>query len=229
MKAPTVTDRFAALDQQRARLQRGGGPDKLAKQHRAGKLGARERLGLLFDPDSFVEFGLWAHRRARWRPVRSCRATASSPARVTSAGGPSSPSRRTSPSAAARSASCTRRRSSSASRRALKCGVPVVGFNDSGGARIQEGVEALSGYGQIFYHNTLLSGRRPADLRHRRPLRRRRRLLPGPHRLRDHGRGHRPHVHRRARGDQGRHRRGDHRGGPRRRRPPTPRSAATST
>ncbi len=41
---------------------------------------------------------------------------------------------------------------------ALKCGVPVVGFNDGGGARIQEGVEALSGYGQIFYHNTLLSG-----------------------------------------------------------------------
>jgi propionyl-CoA carboxylase beta chain len=36
--------------------------------------------------------------------------------------------------------------------------VPVVGFNDGGGARIQEGIEALSGYGQIFYHNTLLSG-----------------------------------------------------------------------
>ncbi len=41
---------------------------------------------------------------------------------------------------------------------ALKCGVPVVGFNDSGGARIQEGVESLSGYGKIFYHNVLLSG-----------------------------------------------------------------------
>jgi len=41
---------------------------------------------------------------------------------------------------------------------ALKCGVPVVGFNDGGGARIQEGVNALSAYGKIFYHNTLLSG-----------------------------------------------------------------------
>ena len=41
---------------------------------------------------------------------------------------------------------------------ALKMGTPVVGFNDSGGARIQEGVEALSGYGKIFYHNVLLSG-----------------------------------------------------------------------
>jgi propionyl-CoA carboxylase beta chain len=41
---------------------------------------------------------------------------------------------------------------------ALKCGVPIVGYNDSGGARIQEGVESLAGYGRIFYHNTLLSG-----------------------------------------------------------------------
>jgi methylmalonyl-CoA decarboxylase subunit alpha len=41
---------------------------------------------------------------------------------------------------------------------ALKCGIPVVGFNDGGGARIQEGVDALSGYGRIFFHNTLLSG-----------------------------------------------------------------------
>jgi propionyl-CoA carboxylase beta chain len=41
---------------------------------------------------------------------------------------------------------------------ALKCGVPVVGINDGGGARIQEGVESLAGYGSIFFHNTLLSG-----------------------------------------------------------------------
>ena len=41
---------------------------------------------------------------------------------------------------------------------ALKAGVPFVGLNDSGGARIQEGVDALSGYGQIFYRNSLASG-----------------------------------------------------------------------
>ncbi|MDG2835137.1 carboxyl transferase domain-containing protein, partial [Vibrio parahaemolyticus] len=41
---------------------------------------------------------------------------------------------------------------------ALKMGAPIVGFNDSGGARIQEGVDALSGYGKIFYRNTLASG-----------------------------------------------------------------------
>ncbi len=78
MKARTAADRFATLDEERARLQRGGGPDKLAKQHKAGKLGARERLGLLFDPDSFVEFGLWAtHQAARSWSARTCPATAS--------------------------------------------------------------------------------------------------------------------------------------------------------
>ena len=41
---------------------------------------------------------------------------------------------------------------------AIKAGIPVVGINDSGGARIQEGIEALSGYGQIFFRNVLASG-----------------------------------------------------------------------
>jgi acetyl-CoA carboxylase carboxyltransferase component len=41
---------------------------------------------------------------------------------------------------------------------AMKCGVPIIGFNDSGGARIQEGVDALSGYGQIFFRNSAASG-----------------------------------------------------------------------
>ncbi len=158
MKAPTTADRFAELDQQRARLLRGGGGDKLAKQHRAGKLGARERLGLLFDPDSFVEFGLWAHSAAARADGKELpgdgvvtgkgevggRAVFSFSQDFTVGGGAVGALH------AAKIVECLRT--------ALKCGVPVVGFNDGGGARIQEGVEALSGYGQIFFHNTLLSG-----------------------------------------------------------------------
>jgi acetyl-CoA carboxylase carboxyltransferase component len=158
MKAPTPADRFAELDQQRARLLRGGGADKLAKQHRSGKLGARERLGLLFDPDSFVEFGLWAHSAAARAEGQELpgdgvvtgkgevggRAVFSFSQDFTVGGGAVGALH------AAKIVECLRT--------ALKCGVPVVGFNDGGGARIQEGVEALSGYGQIFFHNTLLSG-----------------------------------------------------------------------
>ncbi len=158
MKPPTETDRFAVLDAERARLQRGGGPDKLAKQHKAGKLGARERLGLLFDPDSFVEFGLWARSKHPQMVGKDLpgdgvvtgkgevggRAVLSFSQDFTVGGGAVGAVH------AAKIVECLGA--------ALKCGVPVVGFNDGGGARIQEGIEALSGYGQIFYHNTLLSG-----------------------------------------------------------------------
>ena len=130
MKAPTVTDRFAALDQQRARLQRGGGPDKLAKQHRAGKLGARERLGLLFDPESFVEFGLWAHPASAQAAGKELpgdgvvtgkgevggRAVFSFSQDFTVGGGAVGALH------AAKIVECLKT--------ALKCGVPVVGFND---------------------------------------------------------------------------------------------------
>ena len=74
---------------------------------------------------------------------------------------------------------------------AMKVGVPCIGIEDSGGARIQEGVDALAGYGDIFYRNTLASGVVPADLGHHGSLRGRRRLLAGPHRLRVHDRGQR--------------------------------------
>ena len=56
-------------------------------------------------------------------------------------------------------------------------GAPVIGLNDSGGARIQEGVASLGGYADIFLRNTLASGVVPADLRDPRALRRRRGLL----------------------------------------------------
>ena len=70
---------------------------------------------------------------------------------------------------------------------AMRVGAPVIGLNDSGGARIQEGVMSLAGYADIFLRNTLASRRRPADLRHHGPLRRRRRVLARHHRLHPHG------------------------------------------
>jgi acetyl-CoA carboxylase carboxyltransferase component len=150
--------RFADLDVRRAALQAGGGPDRIARQHELGKLTARERLGRLFDADSFVEFGLWVKHRCRELEGRELpgdgvvtgkgeiagRAALAYSQDFTVGGGAVGALH------AAKIVECLTT--------ALKCGVPVVGFNDSGGARIQEGVEALSGYGRIFFHNTLLSG-----------------------------------------------------------------------
>ena len=82
---------------------------------------------------------------------------------------------------------------------AMKVGAPVIGLNDSGGARIQEGVVSLGGYADIFLRNVAGVRRRPADLRRHGPVRRRRRVLAGDHRLHDHGRGHELHVRHRAR------------------------------
>jgi len=153
-----MSNRYAELDNRRAELQAGGGPEKLAKQHAASKLSARERLGQLFTPSSFVEFGLWVKHHCPELAAQAYpgdgvitgqglvdgRSVVAFSQDFTVGGGAVGEMH------AAKIVECLKT--------ALKCGVPVVGFNDGGGARIQEGVAALSGYGQIFYHNTLLSG-----------------------------------------------------------------------
>ena len=74
---------------------------------------------------------------------------------------------------------------------AAKYGCPVIGINDSGGARIQEGVVSLAGYAEIFWRNVQSLGRDPADQPRHGPVRGRRGLLAGDHRLRADGRGQR--------------------------------------
>ena len=73
---------------------------------------------------------------------------------------------------------------------AMRNGAPVIGLNDSGGARIQEGVVSLGGYADIFLRNTLASGVVPQISRDPRPVRRRRGVLAGDHRLHVHGARH---------------------------------------
>ena len=81
---------------------------------------------------------------------------------------------------------------------AMKMGAPVVGLNDSGGARIQEGVLSLGGYADIFLEKHAGVRRHPADLGDHGPVRRRRRVFARDHRLQHHGRGHELHVRHRA-------------------------------
>ena len=90
----------------------------------------------------------------------------------------------------------------------MKTGCPIIGINDGGGARIQEGVVALGLFAEIFFRNVRASGVIPQISLIMGPCRRRRRLLPRAHRLHPHGRGHQPHVHHRAGRDQDRDRRG---------------------
>jgi propionyl-CoA carboxylase beta chain len=156
----TAKDRTAELDDLNQRALEGGGEARIAKQHAAGKLTARERVDLLLDPGSFVELDRFVTHRCAdfdmqeqkvlgdgvvtgWGTVDGRRVFVFAQD-FTVFGG--------SLSAAYASKICK------IMDLALKVGAPVVGLNDSGGARIQEGVESLAGYADIFLRNVLSSG-----------------------------------------------------------------------
>jgi len=157
---PTNEERIRRLDSMRAEALLGGGPARIERQHELGKLTARERLDLLLDPGSFVEldafvthratdFGLadqlvlgdgvvTGHGTVDGRPVFVFSQD------FTVFGG--------SLSEAYAEKICK------VMDLAMKVGAPVVGLNDSGGARIQEGVASLGGYAEIFLRNVMASG-----------------------------------------------------------------------
>ncbi|MCK6448492.1 MAG: acyl-CoA carboxylase subunit beta [Planctomycetes bacterium] len=138
----------------------GGGPERIAQQHKKGKLTARERLDLLLDEGSFVEldrfvthrctdFGMQdqlvlgdgvvtGHGLIDGRPVYVFSQD------FTVFGGSLSETHA--------------EKICKVMDMALKVGVPIIGLNDSGGARIQEGVASLGGYAEIFWRNTRASG-----------------------------------------------------------------------
>lgn len=138
----------------------GGGLSKIDKQHEAGKLTARERIDLLLDKGSFVEMDKFVvHRCTDFNMEKSKIAgdgVVSGHGKIdgrlvfvyaydfTVLGGSLSAS--------------NANKILKVQSLALKNGAPVIALNDSGGARIQEGVESLTGYASIFYQNTLSSG-----------------------------------------------------------------------
>jgi propionyl-CoA carboxylase beta chain len=137
-----------------------GGLDKLAERKKKGLLSARERLAALFQPGTFMEFGLHAQHDAHHFGMEDksfpCdgvitgvgyvdgRPVAAYAQDFTVGGG-----------AVGR---IHAKKICDLMEYAQQAGIPVVGINDSGGARIQEGDVALSGYGQVFFRNVLLSG-----------------------------------------------------------------------
>ncbi|MBT3223058.1 MAG: acyl-CoA carboxylase subunit beta, partial [Proteobacteria bacterium] len=131
---------------------------RIDKQHRAGKLTARERLGLLFDDDTFHETDLFVGHHC----VAMAGKELPGEGVVTGSGfvdeRPVFVASQDFTVAGGSVGAGTARKIEGIMGDALKTGSPFVFINDGAGARIQEGVEALSGYGRIFYHNVLLSG-----------------------------------------------------------------------
>jgi propionyl-CoA carboxylase beta chain len=148
------------LEDLERRAERGGGEERLRRQHEAGKLTARERIDLLFDPGSFEEFDkLVTHR---------CRDFGMEEQIIPGDGVVSGVGRVEGRTVYAFAQDFTVFGGSLSETNAakivkimdlaVKMGAPVVGLNDSGGARIQEGVVSLGGYADIFLRNTLASG-----------------------------------------------------------------------
>lgn len=156
----TVNEKIAELRQKEAEILLAGGLDKIEAQHKAGKMLARERLHLLFDSGFYDEINKFVEHSGESFGMAGKKLPGDGV--VTAMGAVNGRL------AYAASQDFTVMGGSVGNRhawkicevmhRALKNGVPYIAFNDSGGARIQEPIDSLRGYGDIFYHNVLLSG-----------------------------------------------------------------------
>jgi propionyl-CoA carboxylase beta chain len=155
-----ITDRFDEVRRRHARAEEGGGPERKERQHKEGKLSARERIDFLLDEGTFEELDkLVRHRCQNFGMQNSVidgdgfvtghglvhgRQVFVFAQDFTVFGGSLS--------------EANALKIVKVMDLALKTGAPIIGLNDSGGARIQEGVVSLAGYADIFLRNTIASG-----------------------------------------------------------------------
>ena len=160
LAAKPQRDHLATLQKARERARAGGGAERSAKQHREGKLTARERVALLLDSETFQETGLFARHNATLfgmadKPlpadgvITGCGKIGGRTVHIASqdftvAGGSAGEVHGT--------------KIADALRHSFETGTPFVFINDSGGARVQEGVGSLAGYARVFHQNVTLSG-----------------------------------------------------------------------
>ena len=155
-----MKDVIGELEERRAKARMGGGERRVAQQHAKGKLTARERIALLLDEGSFEEWDMFVEHRCAefgmadrrvpgdgvvtgWGTVNG-RLVFVFSQDFTVFGGSLSQSHAG--------------KICKIMDRAMQVGAPVIGLNDSGGARIQEGVDSLAGYAEVFQRNVLASG-----------------------------------------------------------------------
>jgi methylmalonyl-CoA carboxyltransferase large subunit len=158
-----MQEKITELRKRRERALQGGGAEKLERQHKEGKLTARERIDAMVDAGSFEEAGLFAEHRS----VLFGMAGKSFPADGVVTGAASVHGRLVhlaSQDFTVSGGSAGEVHSIKVAEimeQSLKTGSPFIFINDSGGARVQEGIDSLSAYGKVFYTNVMLSGAVP--------------------------------------------------------------------
>jgi methylmalonyl-CoA decarboxylase alpha subunit len=141
-------------------IRQGGGSARVAKQHESGKLTARERIEKLVDPSSFVEIDAFVKNRSVDFGMDKVNAPGDGviTGYATIDGRPVYLYAQDFTVIGGSLGEMHAKKITKIQDMAMKMGCPIICINDSGGARIQEGIDALSGYGDIFYRNTLASG-----------------------------------------------------------------------
>lgn len=162
-KEHTMSDRLQQLQQAREKAHAGGGEERLQKQRDRGKMTARERVEALIDDDTFQETG--AFRKNRTTTFGMDKADMPADGVVTGSGTVlGRPVHLASQDFTVMGGSAGEAHSIKVTEMleaSLRTGTPFIFINDSGGARVQEGIDSLSGYGKVFYANVLLSGAVP--------------------------------------------------------------------
>jgi len=138
----------------------GGGEKALQKQAAMGKMSARERITAILDADSFHEYDLFVEHKCKDFDMEKRRLAADGVVTGTGKimGFPVCIYAQDFTVAGGSLGLAHARKITKIMDHAMKLGIPLIGINDSGGARIQEGVNSLAGYGEIFYRNTQASG-----------------------------------------------------------------------
>jgi propionyl-CoA carboxylase beta chain len=155
-------DPIKHLEDLERRAELGGGEERLKKQHDAGKMTARERIDFLFDPGTFLETDKLVTHRCRDFGMDDPELLIPGDGVVTGSGRVDGrPVYAFAQDFTVFGGSLSETNAAKIVKvmdHAMKMGAPIVGLNDSGGARIQEGVLSLAGYADIFLRNTLASG-----------------------------------------------------------------------
>ena len=153
-------DKAIRLEERRAEALKGGGEKRIEAQHAKGKMTARERLALLLDEGSFEEFDTFVQHRCTHFGMEASHPDGDGVVTGTGTIG-GRPVAVFAQDFTVNGGSLSKTMSEKICKvmdLAMKTGIPVIGLNDSGGARIQEGIDALAGYAEIFERNILASG-----------------------------------------------------------------------
>ena len=156
----TIAEKIKDLQKRTEKVKAGGGPKRVEKQHASGKMTARERIDVLLDPSTFTELDRFvAHRCTNFGMEKE-----EAPGEGVVTGYGTIEGRLVYVFAqdfTVIGGSLGEMHAAKICKvmdLAMQMGAPLIGINDSGGARIQEAVDALAGYGKIFFKNTLASG-----------------------------------------------------------------------